>query len=266
MLPTRSAYCTSQTLGGTYAYGNGNAEGSLFPAGARRAFLVGCPAYREGCSRVPPQQLEREGEGLAFIMGGGAKVDLPQALCELFNEEFLPGTASPSFDVDRMLDSCFEVPELEVAGASAADATVPTTPPPVETVVSTTPALAVRNSTTIRTPTKEEILAAAQSNEVLLAGRQQWANLLSQAERVLTAQEIATLKKNRRRAKGAVDARNSRNKRKKGAEKNGEQFDAVMRQNKQLQNTVAQMGADNAALQKELAALRNQLAVNNNAP
>lgn len=200
-------------------------------------------------------------------MGGGAKVDLPQALSELFNEEFISATASPSFDVNRMLDSCFEVPDLEVAGASAADATVPTTPPPVETVVSTppAPALAVRNSTTIRTPTKEEILAAAQSNEVLLASRQQWANLLSQAERVLTAQEIATLKKNRRRAKGAVDARNSRNKRKKGAEKNGKQFDAVMRQNKQLQNTVAQMGAENAALQKELAALRKQLAANNNA-
>jgi CheY-like chemotaxis protein len=221
----------------------------------------------------------------AFVgAGNAAKVDLPALPCELLDEALTQATLD-SFDVDAILRG-LEVPFLQIDGvdtcqseAALPDAIVPTTPPPVAAAAAADPdarakatrakgarAVVRKSPTTIRTLTKAEILVAVESEEVLLADRRQWANLVAQAERVLSAAEVAGLKKRRRRAKGVVDARNARVKKKKVVESTDVQFETAVLQNEALTAKVAQMAADNAALQRELALLRRQLNAANNTP
>jgi len=213
------------------------------------------------------------GDALAWTGAGDtAKVDLPALPCEFLDEELVAATLSPSFDVDAILGQIDEE-----CAAFQSDATVPTTPPPVAaaaaaaaavaaTAVAAVPAKVARTTTSIRTLTKAEILSAVESNDVLLADRRQWANMMTQAEQVLSPNEVAELKKRRRRAKGVVDAQNARKKKKKGTANTDVQFKVAIAQNEALTAKVAQMAADNAALQKELAALRSQLTAANNTP
>jgi hypothetical protein len=189
--------------------------------------------------------------------------------CDFLDEELIATLDSPSFDVDAIL-GCLEVPtQVNREDTASPIATVPTTPPAAALATErTAPSMArrsqakIRTATAIRTPTRDEILAAVESDEVLLATRRQWADLMAQAESVLSPDEVAELKKRRRRAKGVVDARNARVKKRKGFESHSVEYEAAMMQNAALTAKVTQMAADNAVLQNELAALRSKLATN----
>jgi len=127
------------------------------------------------------------------------------------------------------------------------------------TTISTSTSATLRTPSSLRNPTKEEILRAVQSVEVLQSGKQEWKLFFSQAKQVLTPDEQTTVKQKRRRALGMIYAHSARTKTKTKRVKNDNQLSLVTEQNHTLTETVEELTVANADLRRQLEQLKSQL-------